>query len=654
MSLAPIAADDTFSTPQGAFVTTVSGRLGANNGFGVDRDPDGTVLGWAAPGFTPFGDGGSYLGASFTNGVLGLLLLQRNGEITFPVLSTSVLITTAQGGQVVLQTNGNFTYTAPAGFSGIDSFDYTLVDIDFGADIGRVTLNVLDTPTGNDRPDAKNDVFAGREDTPISGNVLSNNGNGADIDRNGDAMTVVSQSIGTARGGVVAISADGSFVYRPPANYSGADSFAYAVKDVHGASNSATVTLNIAAVNDAPLARDDSFSGAHGKPIAGNVLADNGGGADADPENDPLAVAAATVVTASGGTVSLLSNGDFTYSPAAKFVGLDSFAYAVSDGRGGTSTATVSLNVFNTAPVARADLFTAAFGGGIVGNVLLDNGGGADSDADGDTLGVAAANVTSAHGGRVAVGVSGVFRYTPAEAFYGVDSFTYTLKDGFGGTSIAIISIKTPAPAGSVFGSAADEAIDGTPLGNFIFALAGDDTVNGLGGNDLLAGGDGEDTLSGGVGNDKLYGQGGRDTLQGDAGNDFLSGGLDRDDLSGGSGIDKLAGGAGFDILSGGAGADQFVFDAPTGASYDRVQDFEIGDKLCVTGAQYRLAVGALADASYFATAGAASAGHGRFLYSEADRSLSWDADGNAATANRVIAIFSAAVALSHADFLVL
>jgi Ca2+-binding RTX toxin-like protein len=314
----------------------------------------------------------------------------------------------------------------------------------------------------------------------------------------------------------------------------------------------------------------------------------------------------------------------------------------------------VSLDVLNTAPTARGDSFTAVFGSGVVGNLLRNNGAGADSDADGDALSVTRETRTTAQGGTVAIREDGVFRYTPPEAFYGTDSFSYTVTDGFGGTATATAIITTPAPAGAIFGTAANNNINGTAVNDFIFSLAGDDIINGLGGHDLLAGGADKDTLSGGGGHDKLYGQAGRDVLQGNAGNDSLSGGLDVDELSGGDGNDRLLGGAGIDELAGGAGFDQFVFDRPTGQSFDRISDFTTGDQLCVIGREYRLAAGTLPDASYFANGAAANVDHGRFVYSAVNRSLSWDADGNAATANRVIAIFDSPVSLSYTDFLIL
>ena len=643
MNMTPIAADDDFTATQGQFTTTINGNLGADNGQGNDADPDGTLLGWWSNPFNPQGNGDRFLGAFFNNGVLSFLTIAGTVSYPFPQIVTATLITTAEGGQVILSTNGSFTYTAPKGFSGTDWFEYTLVDGEFGFDTGRVTFNVNDSENGNDRPQAKDDVFNGVEDQQISGNVLASNGNGVDTDPNGDALTVNNQTIYTAHGGLVSIYANGDFVYRPPANYSGPDSFEYTVKDSHGAAATATVTLNLEAANDAPIANADSFSGVHGKPISGNVMAN-----DVDADNDPLTAVAATIETAGGGQAVLMADGTFTYTPLANYAGIDSFTYTVTDGHGGLSMATVSLNVLNTDPVALTDWYTAQFGKGISGNVLRN-----DSDADGDPLRALAATITTAHGGTAVLKADGTFTYVPPEAFYGTDSFQYTIKDGFGGAATAIALITTTAPSGSIYGTTEYDNISGTASADHIFAFAEDDIVHGRGGNDAIDGGDEDDRLWGEDGADRLYGQGDGDLLKGGNGADYLSGGSDSDDLYGDAGNDRLLGGAGADKLYGGAGKDQFIFAAPGGAA-DKVMDFKAGDKLTVMAADFGLAAGALPDASYFAKAGAADVGHGRFIYTSANRALSWDEDGDTATANQVIAVFDKSVTLGIADFLVI
>lgn len=653
-NLTPIAADDIFTAFQGSQSTTITGALGADNGAGADLDPDGTLLGWAGVGFNPVGDGDRYLGAFFSGGQLGFLTIQGTVSYPFPVWVTTITLQTHAGGLVILNTDGSFAYTSPKGFSGVDWFDYALVDASLATDIGRVTLTVTDSATGNDRPVAQDDSFASIEDQPIAGNVLTDNGNGADSDPNGDALTVQAQTVISALGGVVTIIGNGDFTYVPPANQSGTDSFTYRLLDSFGASDTGTVTLAIAAADDVPIARDDHFSATHGQPIFGNVLANNGSGADSDADNDPLTVVAAVVVTGNGGQVVLNADGSFSYAPDPSFVGHDTFSYVVQDSQGNSDTAIVSLDLLNTAPIARTDWFAAQFGKGISGNLLASNGTGADSDADGDALSMLAGVLTTAGGGQVTLRADGTFAYVPAQAFYGTDSFQYSIGDGFGGTATATAFVVTAAPPGAIYGTAGDDLRDGTALADVIFALDGDDLVNGWGGNDTLAGGNDDDNLSGDGGNDLEFGQSGKDTLKGGLGADRLDGGTEGDDLFGNEAADRLTGGAGNDTLAGGAGNDWFIFDRANGTSADKVMDFRTGDKLVVNAADYGLAAGSLPDASYFAAAGSGAVGHGRFLYSSVGRTLSWDLDGDAATANIVIATFNKAVTLSHADFLVL
>lgn len=99
-----------------------------------------------------------------------------------------------------------------------------------------------------------------------------------------------------------------------------------------------------------------------------------------------------------------------------------------------------------------------------------------------------------------------------------------------------------------------NDTISGDALGNFIDALAGNDSVNGNGGNDTLIGGLGNDTLLGAVGDDILSGGGDNDLLVGD-----ISGGNGNDSLNGGAGSDTLNGGLGLDTLVGGDGGDLYV-----------------------------------------------------------------------------------------------
>ncbi|WP_406695549.1 cellulose binding domain-containing protein [Singulisphaera sp. Ch08] len=97
------------------------------------------------------------------------------------------------------------------------------------------------------------------------------------------------------------------------------------------------------ATNHAPVAVADSAFTSAGQPVPINVLSN-----DSDPDRDPISLTSFT--QSQNGTVSVNAAGTLTYTPKPGFTGLDSFSYIVSDGRGGTDTASVAVTV--SAPVA--------------------------------------------------------------------------------------------------------------------------------------------------------------------------------------------------------------------------------------------------------------------------------------------------------------
>ncbi len=107
MTAAPVAADDSFTTAQGLFTTTIAGNLRADNGNGADADPDGTLLAYVSAGYDPAATSEDFLGGFWSNGVFGFLYLQRSGYVTFPVFSTGSLLLTAEGGRVTLETDAH-------------------------------------------------------------------------------------------------------------------------------------------------------------------------------------------------------------------------------------------------------------------------------------------------------------------------------------------------------------------------------------------------------------------------------------------------------------------------------------------------------------------------------------------------------------------
>lgn len=448
-----------------------------------------------------------------------------------------------------------------------DVTDGVLVLGQFGGTGGRIeTLELADGRTldlaaaANAAPVAALDSLVAVAGRVTAGNVLADNGAGADADPDGDALSVRAGRFTTEAGGRLIITADGSFTYRPAAGFLGADGVAYTLRDALGGETSGRLEFAVGP-NLAPIARRDRFTTAEDTPLVGNLLADNGFGADRDGNGDALAVRAGVFATALGGRVSITADGAFTYAPPAEASGADSFTYRVADGFGGSARGRVEIAVTPVpdAPIARDDAFAGSATAVIIGNLLANNGRGADSDADGDALSVQAARFLTARGGWVEIAADGSFTYRNLDGQTGPDSFAYTLRDGTGRSDAGQATVTLSAPAGAILGTAAANTMGGT---------AGADLILGLGGDDRIAAGDGDDTVHGGAGNDRV--EAGR-------GSDLLLGGTGNDRLEGEAGNDTLVGGPGADDLDGGDGADRFVFIRP-GEGADIVRDFKTAD----------------------------------------------------------------------------
>ena len=207
-----------------------------------------------------------------------------------------------------------------------------------------------DPPLVNDPPEATDDAYGVIENTtltPTTG-VLAN-----DTDLDGDAITVSSFSASSAEGGSVSVASDGAFTYTPSADFNGTDSFTYTITDSGGLTDSATVTITVDAVNDPPVANDDNYVVSEDTtltPTTG-VLAN-----DTDLDGDAITVSSFSASSAAGGSVSVASDGAFTYTPSADFNGTDSFTYTITDGGGLTDSATVTVTVdaVNDPPAANA------------------------------------------------------------------------------------------------------------------------------------------------------------------------------------------------------------------------------------------------------------------------------------------------------------
>jgi VCBS repeat-containing protein len=160
---------------------------------------------------------------------------------------------------------------------------------------------------------------------------------------------------------------------------------------------------------------------------------------DTDADGDTLSIV--SVQSATHGSANIVG-GNVVFTPTANYSGPASFTYTISDGKGGTATATAYLTVVpvNDAPVAVADSAVTRTNTALTIPIsqLLAN----DTDIDGDILSII--SVQGAANGTVSISGSNVI-FTPANNFEGIASFTYTARDAFGATSTAGVSVTVGA-----------------------------------------------------------------------------------------------------------------------------------------------------------------------------------------------------------------
>ncbi len=339
-------------------------------------------------------------------------------------------------GTLDLKADGSFTYTPNAGFLGLDFFDYRPND---GRRLGapvEVTIIVGSAPVGVP------DTYATNHNTTLTvdaaSGVLAN-----DVDPNGAPLTALGTFSGPEQGNVTGFGSDGSFTYVPKTGFSGTVHFAYLPQSDGFSGELTTVTITVgAAVNTPPFAADDSFTVAQESALivdAPGLLANDG-----DDDGDPINVSDNTK-PANGTLIGPLTDGSFTYTPFAGFVGTDSFTYAVFDGSEDSDVATVTIQVtpVNHPPVTSDKEFktvvdrplTVKAPGVIFGAV----------DQEGDPLTARLVGATT-HG-TLQFSDDGGFTYEPDAGFAGDDSFTFQAFDGtdVSATHTAVIHILTTA-----------------------------------------------------------------------------------------------------------------------------------------------------------------------------------------------------------------
>ena len=417
----------------------------------------------------------------------GVKTNDTNGDGT-PAQNTTALTGSGTGsyGTVALNPDGTYTYTLDnanptvnqlsPGETLAETYTYVLTDED--GDTSTATLTI--TITGaEDLPVATPNTNTIAEDTAtVAGNVKTD----GTPDTNGDGTpaqnTTALTGSGTGSYGTVALNPDGTYTYtldsaNPAVNALGvgetlAETYTYVLTDEDGDTSTATLTITVTGTNDAPDARDNDTSTPQDVPVSGNLLTDNSGdGVDSDVDGDTLSVSGFTVNGAPGtlgtpvsipgvGQLTINGDGSYTFDPLPDFVGdLSTVApvvYTLSDGQGGTDTASLDITVtpVSETPSIVNDSATTPEDTPVAIDVLDNDDPGSDgpltiTEINGTPISPASPvtildPVTGLPQGTVMLVDGGnadpaddFLEFVPAPGFNGtVEPFTYTVEDRLG------------------------------------------------------------------------------------------------------------------------------------------------------------------------------------------------------------------------------
>ncbi|WP_332879397.1 Ig-like domain-containing protein, partial [Massilia sp. S19_KUP03_FR1] len=321
---------------------------------------------------------------------------------------------------------------------------------------GGIASQAFTLTASNIGPVGATDAVSLAEDASVSGNLLTN-----DSDADGDALRVDTTPVTGPAHGTLVLAADGSFTYTPDANYHGADSFTYRVIDADGGVSTATVSLTIAAVNDAPVAAPL----ADHSDTTGVAVSFNASAAFSDVDGDTLSYSATglppglTIDAASGiisGTLSVPGNYSVTVSAAdgQGDVASAGFMWNVQASANNGPAPVGTLNALATSDAAVLSIATAA----------------AFSDADGDTLTYSASGLPAGISIDAVTGViAGTLTSSASSAvFGGVYTIVVSASDGRGGIASQAFTL-TASNIGPVgVADAASLAEDASVSGNLL------------------------------------------------------------------------------------------------------------------------------------------------------------------------------------------
>ena len=280
--------------------------------------------------------------------------------------------TLSGGGSLAYNGDGTFTYTPAAGETGTVTFDYAITDGDGDVSTATVTITLSDDSTPQISVEGDDDVeeaaLAARDGEPAGSNEASDGETASGViaisTGNDTVASLVVNGVNVTGGGTVTTAAgvltisvnNGAYSYSYELKDNtlsdpDSESFTLTVTDSDG--DTASTTLVIAIIDDAPTANDDANAlgaGTYG-PVGGNVLSNDVQGADSADVTSYSSASDSGVAgeTIQGlyGTLTIAADGTYSYTRDAGTPGgvEDSFDYVITDDDGDTSTATLVISI---------------------------------------------------------------------------------------------------------------------------------------------------------------------------------------------------------------------------------------------------------------------------------------------------------------------
>lgn len=253
----------------------------------------------------------------------------------------------ASHGSVFLDATGQIIFVPAEHYHGKASFEYTVTDATGLSTTGRAEVEI---DAVNDGPRAFGELITSKEDERlvIDADLLLANDDDIDIQR-GENQRLMVVGVDQAVNGTVDLE-DGHIIFTPTAEFSGEASFRYTVSDGAGGFSQATARIQVAAVNDAPIALNRGYEGVEDTPYSFTTAQLLEGIVDPDHPGSDVSFVSARILE--GGTLTF-ANGTYVITPGANFAGTATIEYVVQDPLGAQSTGrvTVDFNQVNDQPV---------------------------------------------------------------------------------------------------------------------------------------------------------------------------------------------------------------------------------------------------------------------------------------------------------------